>query len=148
MASQDKNRSEAEVRQLIDIFLGGIQNKDIDRVMSCYAPDLVAFDLMPPLEYTSAAEYRKSWQMAFNMTEGPFGLERRDLEVVAADDVAFAHAIDHVTASPKEGDRVDMWLRWTACFRRMDGGWKIVHEHGSVPVDMETDKAVWNLKPR
>jgi ketosteroid isomerase-like protein len=147
MTSQEKNRSEAEVRQLIDIYLGGVQNKDIARVMSCYAPDVTAFDVMPPLQYTSAAAYQKSWEMAFSMTDGQFRLERRDLTVAASADVAFAHAIDHLTVSPKGADRVEMWMRWTACFRRLNGGWKIVHEHGSVPVDMETSKAVWDLKP-
>ena len=33
--------------------------------------------------------------------------------------------------------RTDLWLRWTACFRRIDGVWLIVHDHVSVPADLE-----------
>jgi hypothetical protein len=26
-------------------------------------------------------------------------------------------------------------VRWTACFRRIDGTWLVVHDHVSVPID-------------
>jgi hypothetical protein len=31
--------------------------------------------------------------------------------------------------------------------RKIDGQWKVVHEHVSVPFDMETGKAMLDLKP-
>ena len=36
----------------------------------------------------------------------------------------------------------DLWLRWTACFRRIHGVWLIVHDHVSVPADLEHGAAL------
>jgi hypothetical protein len=36
---------------------------------------------------------------------------------------------------------------WTACFQRVDGVWLVVHDHGSVPADLEHGWAVLNLTP-
>jgi len=38
-------------------------------------------------------------------------------------------------------------VRATVCYRKIDGKWMIVHEHFSVPFDMETLKASLDLKP-
>jgi ketosteroid isomerase-like protein len=45
------------------------------------------------------------------------------------------------------GQKSDFWLRWTACYRKANGKWLITHEHVSVPVDMESGKALLDLKP-
>jgi ketosteroid isomerase-like protein len=47
-----------------------------------------------------------------------------------------------------DGEKVDMWLRETLCFRKIDGKWKITHEHESVPFYMDGSfKAAVDLKP-
>ena len=45
------------------------------------------------------------------------------------------------------GQKTDYWLRWTACFRKINGKWLIVHHQNSVPVDLQTGRAVLSLKP-
>ncbi|MBA3249512.1 MAG: nuclear transport factor 2 family protein [Geodermatophilaceae bacterium] len=40
-----------------------------------------------------------------------------------------------------------MWVRATVCWRRDDEGWRIVHEHESVPFDPETGAAQLGLAP-
>jgi hypothetical protein len=40
------------------------------------------------------------------------------------------------------GPAEDRWVRWTACFRRIDGVWLIVHDHVSVPANLEREAAV------
>jgi ketosteroid isomerase-like protein len=37
--------------------------------------------------------------------------------------------------------------RKTVCFCKIDGRWKVTHEHISLPFDMETFKASVDLKP-
>jgi ketosteroid isomerase-like protein len=46
-----------------------------------------------------------------------------------------------------DGEINDVWVRATVCFRKIDGHWKVTHEHMSVPYDMETSKASVDLKP-
>lgn len=146
MTTQDE-QSEEQIRSLITKYVDAARRKDLAEVMSCYARDLVAFDLMPPLRQGGVAAYEKLWDQAFSMTEGPFGVEMRDLSIAASGDVAFACALEHVKAAAKDGPGADMWLRWTAGLRRVDGAWRIVHEHTSVPIDMESSKGIFDLTP-
>jgi ketosteroid isomerase-like protein len=47
----------------------------------------------------------------------------------------------------KDGRSHDAWVRFTACFRKFDSNWLIVHDHVSVPVDPPSGKALTNLAP-
>jgi ketosteroid isomerase-like protein len=40
-----------------------------------------------------------------------------------------------------------MWWRVTVCYRKIDGRWKIAHEHNSVPFNVNNGKASLDLKP-
>ena len=65
----------------------------------------------------------------------------------ADSELAFVHSLNHVKGTLASGHVTDMWVRWTACFRRIDGVWLIVHDHVSVPADLEHGQAVLNLTP-
>ena len=56
---EDRTTNEAAIRELIDGFVEAVRAKDINGVMSVYAPDLVAFDVVPPLQYVGAEAFRK-----------------------------------------------------------------------------------------
>jgi ketosteroid isomerase-like protein len=45
------------------------------------------------------------------------------------------------------GQQIDYWLRWTACFQKINGQWLLVHHQNSVPVDLATGKALLDLTP-
>ena len=139
--------AEALIRQRVEDAVKALRAKDIDGVMSLYAPDLVSFDITPPLRYVGADNKRRAWQEAFATFAGPFDYEVRDLNVTTQGDLAFVHSLNHVNATLASGQIVDMWLRWTACFRRIDGVWLVVHDHVSVPADLEHGRAVLNLTP-
>ena len=57
--------TETLIRQRIDEVVNALRARDIDRVMSFYAPDLVSFDLTPPLRYAGADNKRRAWQEVF-----------------------------------------------------------------------------------
>jgi len=59
---------------------------------------------------------------------------------------------DRSKPQPREGKLAsgqvaDLWVRWTACFRRIDGVWLIVRDHVSVPADLQHGGALLNLTP-
>ncbi len=43
--------AEALIRQRVEDCAKALRAKDIDRVMSLYAPNIVSFDIVPPLRY-------------------------------------------------------------------------------------------------
>ena len=140
-------KNEAEIRELIDGFVGAISDKDIDGVMSIYAPDLVAFDIVPPLQYESAEPFRKVWQGIFELFQDAIQYDIRDLRITSGDDVAFSHSFNRLNGTMKNGRKSNLWVRWTACFRKTNGTWRIAHVQVSVPVDLASGKAVLDLKP-
>src|SRR5262245_789305 len=77
----------------------------------------------------------------------PSTMRWRDLNVTTQGELAFVHSVNHVNGRLASGHFTDLWLRWTACFRRTDGVWLIVHDHVSVPADLEHGEAVLNLTP-
>lgn len=115
--------------------------------MALYAPDIVSFDLGPPLRHVGATAKRQNWVDAFAMYQPPLGYEMRDLTIAVGDDVAFGHSLNRISGTLKNGHRSDHWLRWTACFRKIDGKWLIVHDHVSLPVDFESGRALFDLEP-
>ena len=139
--------AEALIRQRIEELAKALRAKDIDGVMSIFAPDLVSFDIVPPLRYVGADNKRRAWQEAFAIYTGPFDYELHELNVTTDGELAFVHSLNHVTATLASGHVTDMWLRWTACLRRIDGDWLVVHDHVSVPADLEHGQAALNLTP-
>jgi uncharacterized protein (TIGR02246 family) len=138
---------EADIRRRIDKVVNALRAMDIEGVMSIYAPDIVSFDITPPLRYMGAETKRKEWVDVFAMYQPPLGYEIRDITITVGDDVAFGHSLNRVSGTLKNGHENDFWLRWTACFRKIDGNWLIAHDHVSVPFDPESGRALLDLEP-
>ena len=139
--------AEADIRRRIDELVAAVRAADLERVMSIYAPDLVTFDIVPPLQKVGAEGKRKNWMDVFATYQRPLDYEIRDLSITVGDDVAFAYSLNRISGALKNGNKVEQWLRWTACFRKLDGNWLIVHDHVSVPTDFATGKALLDLSP-
>lgn len=148
MATQtDTEIYQEQIEQLLGDWEKAVRDKDIDAVMACYTPDVVSFDMMPPLQCDGAEAYRKNWQLGFEMCQGEGDFETRDLNIAASSDVAFCHRLNRMSGTTADGQEFDCWTRWTVCFRRVNGRWLIAHEHISVPLDMETNQGLMDLKP-
>jgi uncharacterized protein (TIGR02246 family) len=144
---ENRTKEEAAIRELIDGFVNAIRAKDINAVMSVFAPEVVSFDLGPPLQHAGGEEFRKRWQELFESYQNAIDYEVRDLRITAGNDVAFSHSLNRVSGTMKNGQKNDRWLRWTAGYRKTNGRWLIVHEQVSVPVDVRNGKAILDLRP-
>jgi uncharacterized protein (TIGR02246 family) len=138
---------EADIRRRIDELVNAVRAMDLERVTSMYTPDVVSFDIVPPLWYQGSKNKRQHWADAFATYQPPLGYEIRDLVVAVRDDLAFGHSVNRVSGTLKNGRRSAVWLRWTACFRKLDGHWLIVHDHASVPAELEAGRALVDLEP-
>jgi ketosteroid isomerase-like protein len=117
--------------------------------MAVYAPGdlVVAFDIVPPLAKVGSKAYRQNYEEFFGMFKGPLRVELRDVRIVAGDDVAFLHCFDRMSGTLQGGEEFDLWLRVTSGLRRIDGQWRIIHDHVSVPTNFETGTAALDLTP-
>jgi uncharacterized protein (TIGR02246 family) len=138
---------EAEIRQRIDKLVEAIRAMDLEGLKPLFAPDIVSFDVGSPLQRVGAEGKMKNWVDAFTAFQRPLGYEIRDLTITLGGDVAFAHGFSRLSGTLKNGNRSGFWVRWTACFRKIDGNWLIAHDHVSVPLDVESGRALLNLEP-
>jgi len=148
MTTEDSRaRDEAEIRRRIESWAQALRAKDLNGLWSHYAPDILVFDLAPPLQHQGDAHRRAfaEWLPTF---QGPIGFEMRDLAVTSGGDVAFSHSVNRLTGKRTSGEMTDVWVRSTVCFRRIDDRWMVVHEHSSVPFYMDGSyRASVDLKP-
>jgi len=145
--TKQEGTTEAIIRERVEDWAKALRTRNIDGVASFYAPGIVSFDLPPPLRYAGTDNKRRAWQNFFAARIGPVGYEVRDLNVTAQGDLAFVYSVNHVSGRLASGHITDLWVRWTACFRRIDGVWLIVHDHVSVPADIKLGQAALNLTP-
>src|SRR5215207_4420628 len=138
---------EAHIRGLIEERVRAVRAQDVDALMSTHAPDVVMFDALDPLRYAGSGAVGERAGQWLSWYQGPVGYEVRDLSVTAGDGAAFCHYLYRVSGTMTNGREVDMWVRSTVCFRKVDGRWLVAHEHTSVPFDAESGKASVNLKP-
>lgn len=146
MANTILQTAEAQVKGVLDAWASAMREKDADGVISHQAKDFVQFALAPPLvakelDRNALDEWFSSWR-------GPIEYEIRDQRITAADELAFCRSLNRMRATASSGEQTELWFRQTMCLRRLDGGWKIVHEHDSVPFYMDEDaRAAIDLKP-
>ena len=143
------SREEAAIRTLIDRWTKAAQEKDLDGVMSIYqrGPSLVAYDIVPPLQYKGWDAYRADYKAFFDMYDGPIEFEFRELVIAADATVGYSHELQRVSGTLKGGQKAAFWLRVTDAYRKISGQWRVVHEHVSVPTNLETGKAALDLTP-
>jgi len=143
------SKSETEVRTLLAKWKQAFEAKDVDAVMSVYAPGsaLLAYDVVPPLEVKGRDAYRRNYEQFFAQYEGPLTVEFRDVNIVTGSDIAFLYALEKMSGTLKGGQKSDLWIRATSGLRKIDGRWMIIHDHISVPVDFETGKGRLDATP-
>lgn len=144
----DPATNEAEIRRLIDELASALRAHDLDAAMSVYATDVVSFDIEPPLQHVGGQAKRKNWERVFAAYECPLNYEIRELAVTVGEDVAFAHSLNRLSGTLRNGTATTgIWVRATMCFRKLNGRWAVAHDQVSVPLDMATGAALVNLEP-
>lgn len=121
--------------------------RDLNGIMAIYAPDVVAYDIVPPLQFDGADAYRKDYSEFLAQFKGPIRVTAPNVHVEQSGDVAFAFGLERLRGTLTSGTPVDMWLRFSDGWERRNGRWLVAHEHVSVPVDLASGKARLDLTP-
>jgi ketosteroid isomerase-like protein len=139
--------TESEIRTLLESWSEAARAKDIDRLMSLYSPDIVYFDVVPPLQYTGSAAVRANFLRWFGGFESSIGQEMRDPQIFVSGDIAVAYMLIRASGTLKDGREVGYWVRATVCCKRSNHRWLITHEHISLPFDFEKGRVAMDLVP-
>ncbi|MFC7624786.1 YybH family protein [Microlunatus sp. GCM10028923] len=137
----------AEIEALLEERGRAAWDKDLDGLMAFFTPDVVYFDVVPPLRYVGAAALRDRFADWFGRWQGPIGQQLHELEILADGGVAAAHMLVRASGTLLNGREVDYFVRVSDILRRSPEGWRIAHEHVSIPVDLATGTVALDLRP-
>jgi ketosteroid isomerase-like protein len=137
---------DAEIRRILDDQRAALHAKDAEALAAHAAPDILSFDLAPPLasrgtDIAGTTAWLATW-------DGPIDYQVHDLQIQADGGVAFSTSLNRMLGTKTDGARVDLWVRATVGYRKVRGHWTVVHEHVSVPFYMDgSERAALDLKP-
>lgn len=136
-----------EIRALFETWWNAASAKDIDGAMALVAQDVVSYEHDAPLQYRGVDAVRGVCQAGFDAMSGELRWDVPDLEIVVRGDLAVTWGLNRMRTKTLEGPDVELWSRGTRVFRRIDGRWRMVHQHVSFPYDAATGVARTDLTP-
>ena len=133
---------EEQIQAVVAERVTAMRERDAERFVAQYAPQIVKFDLSPPLAQAGPeardAEALRSWFDSH--PGGPIDYQIRDLTIAVDGTVAFCHSLNQLAGA--------LWFRSTLGLCKIDGQWRVAHEHNSTPFYMDgSDKAALDLRP-
>ena len=129
---------QAKITQMIDDIYKSAQQKDIETLQSfhAYGPKFTTFKDGGLRE---DAEGNKKYEQETFMAISDYQYDIRDLKVSVFGDAAIATF--HGFFEANLGDQhIEVQVQGTLAFVKVDGAWKIVHEHFS-PLNLPTEQA-------
>jgi uncharacterized protein (TIGR02246 family) len=132
----------SDVGALLEAYRDAVRAKDVDAFVAIFADDVRVFDMWGTWSHDGIDSWRE-------MAVGWFGslgdelvrVEFDDVQATVGDDTAVLSAFVTFAGLSAEGEELrSMNNRLTWGLRKTNGTWKVVHEHTSAPVEMETGK--------
>lgn len=133
------------VTAALEAYRAAVAARDVSAFAAIYADDVHVFDSWEQWQYSGIEAWRA-------MVTGWFGslgdesvtVEFTDLRTFVGETVAFGHADATFTAFGPAGDRLrSITNRFSIGLERQDGAWRVVHEHSSLPIDPESNTAIF-----
>lgn len=146
MTTDQTQDAKTEIDALCHALSKAHADKDPDAIVACYAPDAVIYSLAPPLgehgmDRDGVAAWLDTWQ-------GPIRIDSAEENLTIGDTIAFSTALNRIRGTKVDGHEIDLWFRTTLGFGRVRDGWRITHDHASVPFLMDgSERAALQLKP-
>jgi len=133
--------AKAEILDALMEGCAGFVAKDLARATGLYSQRLHAFDLAPPHHSNHDELIEANRQLIAGIVGTPT-CTYSDMFIKIFDiDNAYARYILSYSATLKSGQKIDLDVRGTDIFEKIDGRWQVVHEHFSVPVNPITGQA-------
>ena len=135
-----------KLQNQIDHWLQAVKRGDLADVRSCYTDEVRAFDAVKQLEF-SHADYFTHWQQCLEFCQSHVAFELRDVQIRHGGDLAILNALLYCAGTNEKGEVQGCWMRLTQGWQSQQGQWRIFHDHFSVPFDMVSGAALFNLTP-
>jgi ketosteroid isomerase-like protein len=132
---EQANAEEALIQALLEGWADAVRRHDLPAILAHHDREMVMFDLPPPLQCRGVEAYAETWDLFFRYHRPGAAFDFRELAITAGAEVAFAIAIMwcRPESSSNPMDKDGFLFRLTVGLRKVNGSWRIAHEHHSVP---------------
>jgi ketosteroid isomerase-like protein len=127
---------ELAVREVLQSWAEATRENRMNDVLKNHSPNLVIFDVLPPMKYESAQSYRHSWDDWQPQTEGQAQFDLEHLVVAVGSNVAFAHCFIRCGGVLQNGQRFSDVVRATFGLEKTTEHWMVCHQHVSKPYQL------------
>jgi uncharacterized protein (TIGR02246 family) len=131
--SSNRTVDEAAIRGLVEGWARAVRAKDLKGILANHSPEMLMFDVPPPLESKGIDAYRKTWDLFFSWSDDPVVFDFNEMDITAGIDVAYVTALMRCAGTEANGERIKLEFRLTIGLRKIDGQWIVMHEHHSIP---------------
>jgi ketosteroid isomerase-like protein len=145
------NRAEAASSD--EKAIAGVEHKlagstNAQDAMKYYDPtdEVVILDMSgPQREHAGQKDVRADVEKGFAGMKD-IKVQFLELKVITDGKLGYARSIQRFTATGPDGKPIAITFRQTDLLHKVDGQWKILEQHISVPIDMATGKALMASK--
>lgn len=133
MTAGSPSNDEKDIQGLVERWAKAVRDQDRAGIRAVHDSEILMFDVPPPLLSRGLDAYMATWERFLSWSEKPVAFDFHDLNITAGKDVAFATAIGRCAGIDANGKREELEFRLTTCLRKIDGRWRVTHEHHSLP---------------
>jgi uncharacterized protein (TIGR02246 family) len=132
-ANDNRTTDEAAIRDLVENWARAVRAKNLDGILANHSPDMLMFDVPPPIQSKGIEAYRKTWDLFFSWSQDSGVFDISEMNITAGNDVAFVTALMRCAGTEANGDKIELEFRLTIGLCKIDGQWMVMHEHHSIP---------------
>ena len=134
--NEQQSKDELDIKTLIERWAKAVREENIAGIRANHDSDILMFDVPPPLVSRGLDAYMATWEKFFSSwAERKASFDFHDIKVTAGKDVAFATALGRCAGITRNGKREELEFRLTMGLQKIDGSWRIMHEHHSLPAE-------------
>ena len=132
-ASANRTADEAAIRELVENWASAVRTKNLNGILANHSPDMLMFDVPPPLQSQGIEAYKKTWDLFFSWSQDSGVFDTSEMNITAGNDVAFVTALMRCAGTEASGNKIELEFRLTIGLRKIRGQWMVLHEHHSIP---------------
>jgi ketosteroid isomerase-like protein len=136
--------TEKQVRRALETYKSAVLAKNVETFMHLYDPDVRVFDTWGVWSHESAAAWRVAIEGWFSSLQGETcRVTFEDVQIIDAQGLSAMSAVATYTAISAQGEEVrSMQNRMSWVLKTSGHVLRVVHEHTSVPIGFEDEKAI------
>src|SRR5215475_9166610 len=105
MSKHAQKPEEVEIKALLEAWTDAVRRHDLPAILAHHEPDIVMFDLPPPLQCKGIEAYKETWDLFFRCHKPGAAFDIEEMSVTAGQDVAFAAVIMRCESSSNPADK-------------------------------------------